>query len=84
MCCLGQFGQQAGIPEHEMADMGEPCECGTQVELFTEDDGVFVMRAITINDDPSTTPEEKIKEISDLLKEKGIELEVINQPRAEG
>lgn len=80
MCCLGQFGQQMGVPEHEMDDMGEPCECNTQIELFTEDNGVFVMQAISVNDEPGTTPEEKISAIRTLLSGRGIELEVINKP----
>lgn len=80
MCCLGQFGLQLGLPEDEMYEVEEPCECKTGIDLFVDDSGVFVMRAISINDDEETTPEEKIKEIEVLLKEKGIELEVINKP----
>jgi hypothetical protein len=36
--------------------------------------------AITINDDPDTTPDNKIIELKELLERNGIELEVINKP----
>lgn len=79
-CCLGQFSLQLGLYEDDILGRGEPCECNTDIPLFVEDDGVFVMRAININDDSDTTPEEKIEDIRDLLNGKGIELEVINKP----
>lgn len=79
-CCLGQFGLQLGLFEDDILGRGEPCECKTEVPLFVEDGGVFVMRAININDDPDTTPNQKINEIAELLNEEGIELEVINKP----
>lgn len=80
MCCLGQFGLQLGLFEDDIYGRGEPCECKTDIPLFVEDDGVFVMRAIGINDDPDTDPDDKISSLSNLLKAKGIELEVINKP----
>jgi hypothetical protein len=79
-CCLGQFGLQLGLFEDDIYGKEEPCECKTDIPLFVEDDGVFVMQAIGINDDPYTDPDVKIFAISDLLKAKGIELEVINKP----
>lgn len=40
----------------------------------------LAMDAIEINDRRKTTPEEKIAELTELLKSEGIELEVINKP----
>ena len=80
MCCLGQFGKQCGIPEDELLNRGEPCECETRVPLFEKDGGAFVVAAININDDENTTPEAKLNAIETLLREEGIELEVINKP----
>jgi len=77
MCCLGQFGKQCGVPDNELFERGDPSECETSVPLF---EGSFVVSAININDDEDTTPEAKLNAIETLLREEGIELEVINKP----
>lgn len=79
-CCLGQFSLQLGLFEDDIYGLGEPCECKTDIPLFVEDDGAFVMQAININDDPDTDTDDKIISITTLLNSKGIELEVINKP----
>jgi hypothetical protein len=68
------------IPDDELLNRGEPCECETRVSLFDDDGGSFVCAAININDDEDMTPEAKLNAIQTLLREEGIELEVINCP----
>jgi hypothetical protein len=93
MCCLGQWCHQLGISEQLLFQQGEPYELRQKIEHFTYGDEVSFMdegdyiantelstTAIGINDNPDTTPEEKIKELSQLLESEGIELEVINKP----
>lgn len=80
MCCLGQFGKQQGMTDDEMLNKGEPIECKTQVPLFINDTYSFVIDAIDINDDETTTPEIKIELLRERLGIEGIELEVINKP----
>lgn len=94
MCCLGQWMLQCGIPEIELRGTEAPAcleryssdNMKNRVEkanLFIDDKGVnthFSEYAIAINDDCESTPEEKITELQELLKEYEIELEVINKP----
>lgn len=94
MCCLGQWLIQCGIPENELKAIGEPSSLKRYsiqnmldekegANLFVDEIGLntlFSRAAIEINDDTSTTPEQKISSLRDLLKENEIELEVINKP----
>lgn len=80
LCCLGQFGQQCGIPDEDLLGNEEPIECCTSIPLFEGSGRDFVIDAIDINDSEKTTPEEKIDALMWRLAEEGIELEVINKP----
>jgi|SRR6478736_2298948 len=79
-CCLGLFSKQYNVPDCYLIDFGTPDHLvnhGIQIPLFTNP---FVCAAVQINDDPNTTPEQKISSIGSMLKRHGIELEVINKP----
>lgn len=85
-CCLGLFSLQLGADDGELLGKGEPNEMETLIPLFAEI-GDFskistdlTCRLIGVNDDPDTTPEEKIEYIKENLLEEGIGLEVINKP----
>src|SRR5689334_17402949 len=94
MCCLGQWSLQLGAIAKEIKGFGEPCEVKSSIPLLNnlenlnEDDNepsqfvntIFSKRAIAINDDMDTTPEEKILLLTVLCKEHEFELRVINKP----
>lgn len=85
-CCLGQWCHQLGATKEETINKWEPDEIMTLVPLFAhyEDDVKRSNRlsdeCIHVNDDPDTTPEEKIEKLKKRLAKEGIELEVINKP----
>lgn len=92
MCCLGLFESQCGIPNDQLLKKDEPMDVETVIPLFAiqryEPDEDYhgrintklSLEAIGINDDPETTPEEKIELLTNLLAKEGIQLEVINKP----
>lgn len=89
MCCLGQWCNQLGAPLEMLKGNGEPGELRMLLEPFnySHDEDSLSMHTsslasdcIGINDDPNTTPFDKIEQLKSLLKDKGIELEVINLP----
>jgi hypothetical protein len=93
MCCLGQWHQQYGVSDNDLLNKGEPNELPEETDTFSfendwNESGECIEikntnlseRAIGINDDEETTPDEKITLLSKLLSTEGIELEVINKP----
>lgn len=90
MCCLGQFSLQLNttISSLNISGFGEPGEIEDDILLLTSDygdgDGYSCRNtslsdeAMTINDDSSTTPEEKIVLLQELFAKADCEIEVIN------
>lgn len=89
MCCLGQFALQLGEPKVDIEGWGTPVKAAKDAEklipfLTEENEGEFInsdfsTKAMVINDGYKTTPQEKIKLLTDLCAENGIQLEVINK-----
>lgn len=86
-CCIGQFLLQCDATIEDIQDVGEPLDLGRYFPPFNKTAGTtsFVNSKLSndlirVNDDPFSTPEQKILEISSLLKNEGIELDVINCP----
>jgi len=86
-CCVGQWSHQLGASTEETRHRFEPDEIDTLIPLFAyydlDDDKrstKLTNDCIGINDDPDTTPEEKITLLRDRLAKEDIELEVINKP----
>jgi hypothetical protein len=87
MCCLGQWCHQLGAPLPELLNNGEPQGIKTTIHLFVEEelpDGKYgnalTAECIRINDEPETTPDEKITQLTERLAKEGITLKVINKP----
>lgn len=87
-CCIGQFSQQLGIDKDSLIDKSSPADVRTPINLFNKpsatsgyNDTALTEDCIVINDDPKTTPQEKIALLSDRLAKEGISLKVINQPK---
>lgn len=90
MCCLGIWSLQLGAPEGDLLQKDDPSELKMLIPLFAEDGRLkfrgcrwtthLSTECMSINDDKDTTPEEKIEQLGELLREEGIELEVINKP----
>ena len=84
MCCLGFVSIQA-CPEHNYLDVGEPCEVDSFDEIhgLTEDyhegehcsNTSLTEDAMMINDDNSTTPQEKEVKLKVLFEDSPYELE---------
>jgi hypothetical protein len=94
MCCLGQWCQQLGVKDENLLDNGEPQELNQGIKPFVSNENELYEepcykntrlsdKAIAINDNPETTPEQKIEELTELLMKEGILLEVINKPQQE-
>jgi hypothetical protein len=92
MCCLGQWILQlrSDLNEKDITDVRTPMELKIHIPLFTFDthnvfptpfrNTEFANQAMSINDNPKTTVNEKIDQLHDLLEKQGLELEVINKP----
>lgn len=88
MCCLGQFSLQIApkLKEKDIKGRGTPAGTNTNIGCLTKihDGSVFNSTlsdlAMNINDDPNTTPEEKIAELKKLFLTHDYEIEVINKP----
>lgn len=89
-CCLGQFSLQLNpkLTKNDIKGFYEPEEIGVDVDLLTYnlDDNRDEIRnssisekAININDDEKTTPEEKIVLLKELFATIDCEIEVINK-----
>lgn len=87
MCCIGQWCEQAGVPETQLLDITTPTYLKYFVPPFNKQDGLsfsasrFSIQAMKINDNMNTTPKEKIERLKELLISQGIELQVINEPK---
>lgn len=93
-CCLGLFSPQLNtdVSTADMLGRGEPEDIRKIIPLLTgsaqenDDRGVWYRNkgistsAIDINDEDSTTPQEKIVLLKELFLKEGYEIEVINQP----
>lgn len=83
MCCLGQFGRQAGLDDSKLFRIETPM-CvdvdGAYDPAFVDDaleDTTLAEALMEINDDGTTTPEEKISLIRATLQDAGHDLVVI-------
>lgn len=85
MCCLGQFSLQLGCKEEQILSQFEPDSTGIYIPFLTtkrdKRNTDLSNKAIEINDDPETTPEEKISLLRKFLNGKGIRLVVKNKPK---
>ena len=77
MCCLGFEALRLKFDEHDIIDVGEPCDIPGNPEFHNNR---FVSDAIGINDNTATTLEEKEKKLVPLFATEGIELQFINEP----
>lgn len=84
-CCLGQWISQRH-PEVDILEQTCPCDVGTEIKgdlVFLTARGynnLFSTEAIEINDNPRTTVERKIELLTQLCKDHGHKLKVINAP----
>jgi hypothetical protein len=82
MCCLGQFSLQLGCSKEEIKGEAEPGWIHKEIPVLTtkkKANTLFSNKAMEINDDDNTTPEEKIAALKTLLKKKGIKLIIKNK-----
>jgi hypothetical protein len=89
MCCLGQWALQEGATEEMIKDKDEPLDIkigAKQVPFFRTDrpdsplaDQGFCSDAISINDDDTTSPAQKIERLKSLCSKHSITLEIINK-----
>jgi len=86
MCCLGQIELQLGATEEIVARNYSPAEVGLDNILVERNyQGSRVCSAVAfgameINDDPGTTPTEKMELLKALFAEHGHEIEFVNVP----
>lgn len=82
MCCLGQFCNQLGVPKTKLKWVGHPKQLRMKVDYLIDSDDQSTQltnKAVSINDEPSTSVELKITLLTKLFKEYGITLKVINK-----
>lgn len=87
-CCLGQFAPQLYGEEIYLNGSGRPNQTEKIIPLLTESSNIgayvytteLASEAISINDNPATTPKEKIKLLKELFGEQGYKIQVINKP----
>src|SRR5690606_27105649 len=80
MCCLGQFSRQAGVPDYDLIHKSMPTSLGIDAfESHVTDCSLLATQAQQINDNKSTTPDEKIEELKELFSEHGYTITVINK-----
>ena len=90
MCCLGQFAAQKGVGLDRLLDKGSPAylksmydESFCIVPYGYHPDDTFntdlAASLMSVNDNDTTTPEEKIQIIRKKLEEHGHTLKVINE-----
>lgn len=85
-CCLGQFSLQLNkkLKEEDIFNVDTPCEMGKKVPFLTnkiKDNSQLSRDAMSINDNLSTTTEEKIQKLKALFKTKNFIIRVINKPK---
>lgn len=89
MCCLGQFAPQMdkNIKIQHLQGCTTPGATGLVINKLSDapDPGMtrsteLSRRAVEINDDINTTPDEKITALKELFANNGYEIEVINKP----
>jgi hypothetical protein len=92
-CCLGQWCSQIGM-HNELLGKLTPRSLHRHIPFLTENksrrhidssypDSDLALIAMVINDNPLTTPLQKIEKLKNLLAEHEIQLEVINLPENE-
>ena len=84
MCCLGQMSLQLGCSTKDIYDLNSPEEISKKVYLLSEkkcENSKFSISAISINDNSTTTINQKIASLRKLLKAKNYKLIVINKPK---
>jgi len=80
LCCLGQFSRQIDKKIGDMVDLFEPCEINAVVSLLTKKEGCSIVNtklsksAMEINDDETTTVEEKVKKLKTIFKRRGVSI----------
>jgi hypothetical protein len=90
-CCLGQFSVQLDPKSEAFLNAGSPRGVVNNMKsngisydasLLYDSNGTtaFSVEAMGVNDNPYTSPEQKIERLTDMLKKEGYELEVINKP----
>lgn len=83
-CCIGQWSKQQGATDVELKNQIYPSGLSFKIPLFTEKKSGFnsslANDCMIINDDTATTPNMKISQLRDRLKQEGIKLKVINKP----
>lgn len=87
-CCIGQFCAQSGVDASLLLDRSSPADVPVDINLFNMSidnsayqDSALTEDCIIINDDPETSPEVKIKLLTNRLAKEGIALTVINHPQ---
>lgn len=89
MCCLGQASSQFSkdVTEQSLLNSSTPggvwIDIRKDIPLLSIHNGVnseLSNKAMTINDEESTTPDEKIELLTALFAEQGVEMTVINKP----
>jgi hypothetical protein len=92
MCCLGQWALQSGFDRGQVMGNDEPADLSNeQGEVFkkfssyNENKGTYYNTKLsadcmTINDDRTTTYQEKIRLLTERLAKEDIKLTVINLP----
>jgi hypothetical protein len=83
MCCLGQYCEQEGVDVALLKNKYAPQSLGIKIPLLTKDgfwETELSIKAMRINDNQFTTPDEKIEKLRELFAAQGVELKVINKP----
>lgn len=92
MCCLGQWALQSGFDQGQVMGNDEPADLSNQqrevfekFSSYNENKGGYCNTKLsddcmTINDDNSTTYQEKIRLLTERLAKEDITLTVINLP----
>lgn len=81
MCCLGQIAEQLGLPQKSMIQIAEPCDTRRVMAPLTQKDAwddldntILSICAMRINDDTTTTLQEKEAALIKLFLSEGHEL----------
>jgi len=86
MCCLGQFGKQAGIKYEDLYNHLDYTEANVKLGFMTEMcfSSDFAERAININDDTRTSIKQKILALKKHFAKIGRKIKVVNYTKATG
>jgi hypothetical protein len=87
-CCLGQFSKQLNknITRDIILGVEVPSEVCIRIPFLNKSKNIYIntklaSRGIRINDNPTSTPEEKILSLRKLFKRYGFKIRVINKPK---